>query len=138
MKVIFFIINLIISLYGTAPIFTTCEALPENREKQVYVTIDYGICLDDSGNGILYGYDSMYNYISYSKVESAKVGDEIYTFCILNPDTNDYDDIVCRIDVIANSNKIFIDMDDITNYLVMENGLQLNFDDGTSFYWEWE
>lgn len=100
MKEILFIINLVISLYGSVPIFTTLETLPEDRHGQLYVTVDYGICLDDSGNGMLYDYDSDYNYISYSNVEDAKAGDKIYTFCVLNPDTNDYDDIILRIDVI--------------------------------------
>ena len=34
MKVILLIINLVISLYGSAPIFVTGEALPEDRQGQ--------------------------------------------------------------------------------------------------------
>lgn len=138
MKIILFIINLVISLYGTAPIFTNCESLPDDREGQVYITVDQGICLDEFGNGMLYEYDSDFNYISYSRVKNAKAGDLIYTFCIMDPNSNYIDDIIVRIDIIESSADISIDMDNITKYIVTEYGIQIYFEDGTGFYWEYE
>lgn len=137
MKVILLIINLVISLYGSAPIFVTGEALPKDRQGQVYVTVDYGICLDDSVDGLLYGYDSGHNYISYSCVDDAKAEDIIYTFCIMNPDNNEWDDIICRIDMVIDSGDISINMDDVVEQNITEYGLQLYFKDGTGYYFEW-
>lgn len=137
MKSILFVINLVITLYGSAPIFTTLEKLPEDRQGQVYVTVDYGICVDDSGNGELYGYSNNNNYISYSSVENADVGDKIYTFCIMDPDSNEWDDIICRIDIMEGSEEISINMDGMIDCIITEGGLQLYFDDGTGYYWEW-
>lgn len=137
MKIILFIINFVISLYGSAPIFVTGEALPEDRQGQVYITVDYGICLDDVGNGLLYGYDSDHNYISYSSVHNAKAGDMIYTFCVMNPDNNYFDDIICRIDMVIESEDISINMDDVEEQIITEYGLQLYLKDGTGYYFEW-
>lgn len=137
MKIILFVINFVISLYGSAPIFVTGEALPEDRQEQVYVTVDYGICLDDSGDGLLYGYDVDCNYISYSCVDDAKAEDIVYTFCIMNPDNNEWDDIICRIDIVIDSRDISINMDDVVEQNITEYGLQLYFKDGTGYYFEW-
>ena len=137
MKIILFIINFVISLYESAPVFTTGAELPEDRKGQVYVTVDYGICLEDSGDGLLYGYDSDHNYISYSSVDGARVEDIVYTFCIMNPDNNEWDDIICRIDVVIDSGDISINMDDIAEQIITEYNLQLYFKDGTGYCFEW-
>ena len=137
MKIILFIINLTILLYGTSPIFTTNDALPEDRQGQVYIIVDYGICLDDFGNGVLYGYEENHNYISYSGVKNIKSGDKIYTFCIMNPNSKECDDIIGRIDVIEDSEQITVNMDGIIDYMITEYGLQLYFNDGTGYWWEW-
>ena len=108
MKVIFLIINLIMSLYGTAPVFTTYETLPEDRQNQIYVTIECGICIDDAGNGMLINENGECGYISYRNIDNVHRGDVVYTLCVLNPETNYFDDIICRIDVIAGTEKIFI------------------------------
>lgn len=137
MKAILFLINLIISLYGSAPVFTTMENLPENRQGQMYITVDHGICIDSEGNGELFNDDSIYNYISYSGVDGVRPGDEIYTFCILNPNSNECDDIIGRIDIIAESEEISISIDNVTDCIITEYSIFLTFDDETGYYWEW-
>lgn len=134
MKTILFLINLIITLYGSAPIFTTIEDLPEDRQGQVYITVDHGICLDNDGNGKIYNDDSIYNYISYSGIEGVQPGNEIYTFCILNPDSNECDDIIGRIDIIAGTEEILISMENVTDYIINEYSIFLNFDNGLGYY----
>ena len=62
-------------------------------------TYDYGICLNENGDGMLYNGEPYYNYISYSGTK-AKVNDEVITICILNPLTTYTDDIVARFDFI--------------------------------------
>lgn len=102
MRTILLIINLCLSLYNTAPVFTTFDQLPEDRQGQVYVVVNVGTVLDNDGNGQLIGshVDPDYDYISYKYVDGADPGDIIYTFDILNPDTNYDDDILYRFDVI--------------------------------------
>lgn len=136
MNKILLIINLVLSLYGTSPIFTTCDAMPEDRAGQVYVTVDYGMCLDEYGNGMLYGYSDEYNYISYARTE-AKPGDTVYTFCVYNPENNYCDDIIYRFDVIVNefTDNIF-NTENIIEYTVNNGSLQLYFSDGTGYYLE--
>lgn len=104
MKTMLLIINLVLSLYGTSPIFTTYDQLPEDRNGQVYVVVDVGICTDSSGNGILIDswVDPEYNYMSYREVTGVQPGDIVYTFDIMNPYSNYDDDIVYRFDVIQN------------------------------------
>lgn len=137
MKTILFIINFVIAIYGSTPVFTSLENLPEERQGQVYITIDYGICLDNDRNGKISDDDSIDNYISYSGVEGVQPGDEIYTFCILNPNSNECDDIIGRIDIIAESEEISISMDNVIDYVITEYGIFLIFDDETGYYWEW-
>ena len=61
----------------------------------------------------------------------------IYTFCIMNPDNNYFDDIICRIDMVIESEDISINMDDVEEQIITEYGLQLYFKDGTGYYFEW-
>ena len=137
MRIFLFIIYLVTSLYGSAPAFISCEMLSENNQGQVYITIDHGICLDDYGNGMIYDCVNDNNYISYSGIKKVKTGDEVYTFCIINPETNESDDIIGRIDVITDTEEVFIDVDGVQDYAVTEYGIQLYFDDGTGYWCEW-
>ena len=102
MRTLLFIINLCLTLYSSSPIFTTYDQLPEDRHGQVYVVVHVGIVLDEAGNGRLIGphVDPVYNYISYRDVKDAEPGDLIYTFDIMNPESNYCDDIIYRYDVI--------------------------------------
>lgn len=59
-----------------------------------------GICLNNSGDGMLFNGDDYYNYINYSGVEYVTAGDIIITYLFYNPDTNYKDDIIQRSDWI--------------------------------------
>ena len=66
--------------------------------------IDFGYCMDNNGNGILLNRDDLtpidenYNYIKYDDNLNGKY---IYSFYLLNPFTNYYDDIIFRYDFIS-------------------------------------
>lgn len=64
------------------------------------VDIDFGRCLDASGNGKLYNGEDFYNYISYSGT-GAEENDIVFTVCILNPFGTSQDDIICRFDWVV-------------------------------------
>ena len=99
MNIIFALISLCITLYGQAPVFTTFDQLPEDRQGQIYIVVEYGECLDAEGNGIAFGQPEGFDYVSYSSTD-AQPGDIVTTYYILNPDTNFCDDILHRFDVI--------------------------------------
>lgn len=46
------------------------------------------------------------NYISYERVEGAKVGDKIVTYYIYSPFTNEQDDVLTRLDFIIDDSTI--------------------------------
>ncbi len=88
----------VVKVYDTDEL--TNEML-ENRDGEIIVEKTIGIVLNDEGDGeILNTSDDYYNYINYSRVENAKEGDIILTYCIYNPDTNYIDDILLRFDYI--------------------------------------
>ena len=61
--------------------------------------LDYGLCLNNQGDGKIYNADPIYNYISYASTD-AKEGDKVLTVFFLNP-TNLYcDDYIYRHDFI--------------------------------------
>lgn len=64
------------------------------------VDIDFGRCLDNSGNGKLYNGEEFYNYISYSGT-GAEENDIVLTVCFLNPFSVACDDVIYRADVIV-------------------------------------
>lgn len=88
----------IVNIYDTDEL--TGEML-ENRNGSIIIEKTIGIVLNDEGDGkILNTDDDYYNYINYSRVEGAKEGDIILTYCVYNPDTNYVDDILLRFDYI--------------------------------------
>lgn len=77
-----------------------CETL-ENRNGNIVIEKIIGQVLNAEGDGkILNTKDDYYNYINYSRVKDAQVGDIILTYCIYNPDTTYTDDIIERFDYI--------------------------------------
>jgi hypothetical protein len=64
------------------------------------VDIDFGRCLDASGNGKLYNGEEFYNYISYSGT-GAEENDIVLTVCFLNPFSLACDDVIYRADVVV-------------------------------------
>lgn len=66
----------------------------------VNTEIDFGQCLNDSGDGRVYNADPEYNYISYRKTE-AVTGDNVITLFFLNPLNMAPDDYIYRHDWIV-------------------------------------
>ena len=102
-------------VYHTADL--TAETL-ENRNGDLIIEKIYGIVIDDEGNGkilesnedFVKAHNRDYNgiaehnyYISYKRVEGAKQGDIILTYCIYNPNSNYSDDIIARFDYIMDN-----------------------------------
>ena len=65
----------------------------------VNTEIDYGVCLNDTGDGQVYNADPEYNYISYRNTE-AVTGDNVITVLFLNPFNMAPDDYIYRNDWI--------------------------------------
>lgn len=61
--------------------------------------VNYGVCLNESGDGKLYNGEPYYNYISY-RGTGAHTGDKVITLDILNPLNNYCDDIIYRTDFV--------------------------------------
>lgn len=61
--------------------------------------IDFGVCLNNQGDGKIYNNDPVYNYISYAST-SAQAGDKILTVFFLNPTNMECDDYIYRHDFI--------------------------------------
>lgn len=73
--------------------FSTVDELPDQRSHQIYITVDRGICLNEAGDGRVL-LDQQHDYISYKGT-----GDQVITFCVMNP-LNDYcDDVIYRADI---------------------------------------
>ena len=73
----------------------------ENRNGKIIIEKTIGKVTTKEKDGVILNTkDKYYNYISYSKVDDAEVGDIILTYFIYNPDTNYYDDILYRFDYI--------------------------------------
>jgi len=87
MKEIMFVIYFVTYLFGQAPIITTYPELPEDRNGEIYVAMDVGVCLDAEGNGqaVTQGTKVEENYISYEGT-LAECGDVVYTAFVMNPD----------------------------------------------------
>lgn len=80
----------------------TLEMLTTRKEKNVmYIEKIVGVVTDDNGNGEVLNppKDGGY-YISYDRVEDARKGDYIVTYCVYNPYTNWDDDVIERWDFI--------------------------------------
>lgn len=71
-----------------------------NRNGNIVIEKIIGLVLNDDGDGKILNTESEYDYISYNRVEGAKAGDIILTYCIYNPDTAYEDDILERFDYI--------------------------------------
>lgn len=63
------------------------------------IDFDFGICLNNNGDGKLYNGEPYYNYICYP--ENIHAGDLVLTMCILNPLNNYCDDVIYRTDFIV-------------------------------------
>ena len=50
----FILIYFVTYLFGQAPIITTYPELPEDRNGEIYVAMDVGVCLDAEGNACWY------------------------------------------------------------------------------------
>lgn len=77
----------------------TAEML-ESRNGKILIERVIGEVLNDKGNGMVYGVDPDYNYISYRYVEGANKGDVVCSYFVYNPNNNGVDDIVARYDYI--------------------------------------
>lgn len=81
--------------------------------------IDFGYCMDNNGNGILLNRDDLspideyYNYIKYDDNLNGKY---IYSFYLLNPFTNYYDDIIFRYDFISHVSRETLPQNIILTY----------------------
>jgi len=77
----------------------TTEML-ENRNGKLIIEKIIGIVTDNNGNGKILNAPEQFNYISYKYVEGAQKGNVILTYCVYNPYTDYYDDILYRFDYI--------------------------------------
>lgn len=62
--------------------------------------IDFGICTNSQGDGIVYNADPEYNYISYRSTQ-AQAGDKVLSVFFLNPTNLAPDDYIYRADWIC-------------------------------------
>ena len=61
--------------------------------------LDFGVCLNNQGDGKLYNGDPYYNYICYASTE-AQAGDKVFTVFFKNPTNLACDDYIYRHDII--------------------------------------
>ena len=61
--------------------------------------LDYGVCLNNQGDGKVYNADAYYNSISYASTE-AKAGNKVLTVFFKNPTNMEPDDYIYRHDII--------------------------------------
>ena len=61
--------------------------------------LDFGICLNAQGDGMVYNDDPAYNYISYASTD-AQAGDKVFTVFFLNPTNLECDDYIYRHDIV--------------------------------------
>lgn len=80
----------------------TLEMLTTRKEKNImYIERIFGRVIDNNGNGkILNPPEDGGYYISYDRVEDARKGDLIVTYCVYNPYSNYDDDVIERWDFI--------------------------------------
>lgn len=80
----------------------TLEMLTTRKEKNImYIERIFGRVIDNNGNGkILNPPEDGGYYISYDRVEDARKGNLIITYCVYNPYTNYDDDVIERWDFI--------------------------------------
>lgn len=78
----------------------TMEML-ETRNGKIIIEIVFGIVETAAGDGRVLdiGENEGY-YISYARVDNAKIGDFVLTILIYNPDNNFYDDVILRYDYL--------------------------------------
>lgn len=73
--------------------FDRLTSVIENRNGRIIIELIDATVLDDDGNGS----DSFGFYVKYDSGRFSK-GDKVRSVFVYNPDTNYFDDIVCRID----------------------------------------
>lgn len=73
--------------------FDRLTSVIENRNGRIVIEMVDATVLDDDGNGS----DSFGFYVKYDSGRFSK-GDKVRSVFVYNPDTNYFDDIVCRID----------------------------------------
>lgn len=61
--------------------------------------LDFGVCLNDQGDGMVINANPQYDYISYRYTE-AQTGDRVFTIFFLNPANLEPDDYIYRNDWI--------------------------------------
>lgn len=79
------------------------DEMLESRNGKLLIERVIGEVLDDKGNGMVYGVDPDYNYISYRYVEGANKGDVVCSYFVYNPDSNGVDDVVARYDYVIDN-----------------------------------
>lgn len=96
----------LLSIIATPTNELTMETLETRTQDTLIIEYTQGIVLNDDCDGmILNTDDDYYNYISYSCIkEAVNPGDIIETYFIYNPYTTYTDDIIQRIDVLADGN----------------------------------
>ena len=73
--------------------FDRLTSVIENRNGRIIIELIDATVLDDNGNGS----DSFGFYVKYDSGQFSK-GDKVRSVFVYNPDTNYFDDIVCRVD----------------------------------------
>lgn len=73
--------------------FDRLTSVIENRNGRIIIEMIDATVLDDDGNGS----DQFGFYVKYDSGRFSK-GDKVRSVFVYNPDTNYFDDIVCRID----------------------------------------
>lgn len=72
----------------------------ENRNGKIIIQVQWGIAVDDEGNGRVLNTATTYNYTSYRCVPGIQKGDIVLTYLVFNPENDYIDDIVARSDFI--------------------------------------
>ena len=75
--------------------FDSLTHVIENRNSRIIIEMIDATVLDDDGNGS----DSFGFYVKYDSERFHK-GDKVRSIFVYNPDTNYFDDIVCRVDAL--------------------------------------
>lgn len=75
--------------------FDSLTSVIENRNDRIIIEMIDATVLDDDGNGS----DSFGFYVKYDSGRYSK-GDKVRSIFVYNPDTNYFDDIVCRVDAL--------------------------------------
>ncbi|MEY8414516.1 hypothetical protein AALB51_25290 [Lachnospiraceae bacterium 62-26] len=75
--------------------FDSLTSVIENGNDRIIIEMIDATVLDDDGNGS----DSFGFYVKYDSGRYSK-GDKVRSIFVYNPDTNYFDDIVCRVDAL--------------------------------------